>query len=58
MRCREVGAMCTAIENSKVGDSSTNGRTERPIRDVGGLIRTLRLTSRRRPVVPRSTSAT
>ena len=58
MRRREVGATGTAIENSKVGDSSMNGRTERPIQDVGGLIRTLRFASRRRPVVPRSTSAT
>ena len=46
MRRREVGATGTAIENSKVGDSSMNGRTERPIQDVGGLIRTLRFASR------------
>ena len=32
----------TDIENSKVGDRSTNGRTERAMQDVGGLIRTSR----------------
>ena len=32
----------TALENSNVGDSNTNGRVERAIQDVKGLIRTLR----------------
>ena len=36
------GALGTVLENSKVGDSSTNGRTERAIQEVGGLIRTLK----------------
>ena len=30
------------IENSKVGDSSSNSRTERAIQEVGGMIRTLK----------------
>ena len=41
-RRRESGATGAIIENSKVGDSSTNGRTERAIQEVGGLIRTLK----------------
>ena len=32
----------TAIENSKVGDSNSNGKIERTIREVKGLIRTMR----------------
>ena len=36
------GAVGTVIENSKVGDSSSNGRTERAIQEVGGMIRTLK----------------
>ena len=32
----------TALENSRVGDSNSNGRAERAIQDVKGLIRTLR----------------
>ncbi len=32
----------TALENSKVGDSDSNGKIERAIREVKGLIRTLR----------------
>ena len=32
----------TGIENSKVGDSNSNGKIERAIRDVGNLVRTLR----------------
>ena len=32
----------TALENSRVGDSDSNGRIERAIRDVKGMIRTLR----------------
>ena len=32
----------TAIENSRIGDSNSNGRVERAIQDVEGLIRTLR----------------
>lgn len=39
---RVDGAVVTVIENSKVGDSSSNGRTERAIQDVGGMIRTLK----------------
>ena len=39
---REDGAVGTARENSRVGDSSTNGRTERAIQVVGGMIRTLK----------------
>ena len=33
----------TGIENSKVGDSNSNGKIERAIRDVGNIVRTLRL---------------
>ena len=32
----------TGIENSKVGDSNSNGKIERANRDVGNLVRTLR----------------
>ena len=32
----------TAIENSRVGDSNSNGRVERAIQDFKGLVRTLR----------------
>ena len=32
----------TGIENSKVGDSNSNGKIERAIRDVGNMVRTLR----------------
>ena len=32
----------TALENSRVGDSDSNGRIERAIRDIKGMIRTLR----------------
>ena len=32
----------TAIEQSKVGDSNTNGKIERAIQDLKGLVRTLR----------------
>ena len=32
----------TAVENSKVGDSNSNGAVERAIREVEGMIRTLR----------------
>ena len=32
----------TALENSKVGDSDSNGRIERAMREVKGMIRTLR----------------
>ena len=32
----------TAVENSRVGDSNSNGRIERAIQDIKGLIRTLR----------------
>ena len=39
---RSEGAVGTIIENSKVGDSSTNGRTERAIQEVGGMLRTLK----------------
>ena len=36
------GDASTGIENSRVGDSDSNGRIERTIREVKGLIRTLR----------------
>ena len=39
---RAEGAVGTIIENSKVGDSSSNGRTERAIQELGGMIRTLK----------------
>ena len=32
----------TSLENSKVGDSSSNGKVERAIRDVGNMVRTLK----------------
>ena len=32
----------TALENSRVGDSNSNGRAERAVQDLKGLIRTLR----------------
>ena len=32
----------TAIEQSRVGDSNSNGRVERAIQDLKGLTRTLR----------------
>ena len=32
----------TGTENSKVGDSNSNGKIERAIRDVGNMVRTLR----------------
>ena len=32
----------TGVENSKVGDSDSNGKIERAIRDVGNMVRTLR----------------
>ena len=35
----------TGIENSKVGDSNSNGKIERAIRDVKGMIRTLKSAS-------------
>ena len=34
--------MGTVKEHSIVGDSSTNGETERAIQEVGGLVRTLK----------------
>ena len=39
---RASGAVGTILENSKVGDSSSNGRTERAIQELGGMIRTLK----------------
>ena len=41
-RRRQAGAVGTIIENSKVGDSSSNGRTERAVQEVGGMVRTLK----------------
>ena len=41
-RRRQTGSAGTVIENSKVGDSSSNGRTERAVQEVGGLVRTLK----------------
>ena len=32
----------TSLENSKVGDSNSNGKVERAIRDVGNMVRTLK----------------
>ena len=32
----------TSLENSKVGDSNSNGKVERAIRDVGSMVRTLK----------------
>ena len=37
---RQEDAVGTILENSKVGDSSNNGTTERAIQEVGGMIRT------------------
>ena len=39
--CEDYG-IGTGMENSKVGDSNSNGNIERAIRDVGNLVRTLR----------------
>lgn len=39
---RERSGYGTALENSSVGDSNTNGRVERAIQDLGGLVRILR----------------
>ncbi len=36
------GKLGTALENSKVGESDTNGKVERAIQDLKGLVRTLR----------------
>ena len=33
----------TSLANSKVGDSTSNGKVERTIRDVGNMVRTLKL---------------
>ena len=38
-----AGAEGTAIENSRVGDSSSNGRVERAIQEVGNMIMTLKV---------------
>ena len=35
---RRVGTGGTALENSCVGDSSSNGRVERAIEELGGLV--------------------
>ena len=42
-RRRETSAMGTAIENSRVGDSSSNGRVERCIQELAGQVRTLKI---------------
>ena len=42
-RRREMKAMGTAEENSRVGDSSSNGRVERCIQEFGGQVRTLKI---------------
>ena len=39
---RRRGSPGTGIENSKVGDSNSNGKIERAIRDVENMIRTFR----------------
>ena len=40
--CRTRQAYGTALENSKVGDSNSNGKVERCIQDFKGLVRTFR----------------
>ena len=51
---KDDGADGTVIENSKVGDSSSNARVERAIQELGGMARTYRLGVRKkRPVAPR-----
>ena len=42
-RRKEMRAMGTAEENSRVGDSSSNGRVERCIQELGGQVRTLKV---------------
>ena len=37
-RRAEIG---NSLENSKVGDSNSNGKVERAIRDVGNMVRKL-----------------
>ena len=39
---RQGGSVGTILENSRVGDSSSNGRTERSIQELGGMLRTLK----------------
>ena len=39
---RRAGVGGTALENSRVGDSQSNGRVERAIEELGGLIQTLK----------------
>jgi hypothetical protein len=39
---RQGGAVGTILENSRVGDSASNGRTERSIQEIGGMLRTLK----------------
>ena len=39
---QRAGHGSTAVENSRVGDSNSNGRVERAIQDFKGLVRTLR----------------
>ena len=61
-RRRQSGSRGTALENSKVGDNSSSGRTERAVQELGGMVRTLRFALERKtggariklnhPVVP------
>ena len=44
----KAGAGATALENSRVGDSSSNGTVERAVQDFGGLVRTYRSALQRR----------
>ena len=39
-KCR--GEDPTGLDDSKIGDSNSNGKVERTIREVKGMIRTLR----------------
>ena len=58
---REIQADGTAEEHSRVGDSSSNGRVERAIQELAGLVRTMKVALEERigqkvrithPVVP------
>lgn len=39
---RQEGSVGTIFENSRIGDSSSNGRTERSIQEFRGMLRTLK----------------
>ena len=40
---REITTAGTTEEHSRVGDSSPNGRVERAIQEIGGLVRTMKI---------------